>query len=114
MRLAAAAVTAALAALDGADRMRLAYYYVHGLTLAQAGRLFGESEATASRKLERIRRQLHTAIGGTLGAHGLAAAEVADWAEVARHAWDGALADALGVPAPQESGPPSFKGKRTP
>lgn len=114
MRAAAVAVTAALAALDGADRVRLAYYYVHGLTLAQAGRLFGESEATASRKLERIRRQLQTAIGAALAPHGVEPADVTDWADVARSAWDGALAEALGVPAPQETGPPSFKGKRTP
>ena len=38
-----------------AVRLRLAYYYVHGLTLAEAGRLFGEHEATASRKLEKAR-----------------------------------------------------------
>jgi RNA polymerase sigma-70 factor, ECF subfamily len=114
MRVAAGAVAGALAALEGADRVRLAYYYVHGLTLAQAGRLFGESEATASRKLERIRRQLQTAIGAALGPHGMAPDDVADWADVARTAWDGALAEALGVPAPQETGPPSFKGKRTP
>lgn len=114
MRGAARAVTAALAALDGADRVRLAYYYVHGLTLAQAGRLFGESEATASRKLERVRRQLQTAIRDALAPQGLAPADVTDWAEVARSAWDGALAEALGVPAPQDTGPPSFRGKRTP
>lgn len=114
MRAAAGAVAGALAALEGADRVRLAYYYVHGLTLAQAGRLFGESEATASRKLERIRRQLQTAIRDALVPHGMAPEDVADWADVARTAWDGALAEALGVPAPQETGPPSFKGKRTP
>lgn len=114
MRAAAVAITTALAALDGADRVRLAYHYVHGLTLAQAARLFGESEATASRKLERIRRQLQTAIREALVPHGMAPGDVADWADVARSAWDGALADALGVPAPQETGPPSFKGKRTP
>jgi len=113
MRVAAAAIAGALAALDGADRVRLAYYYVHGLTLAQAGRLFGESEATASRKMERIRRQLQTAIREALVPHGMAPGDVADWADVARTAWDGALAEALGVPAPQETGPPSFKGKRT-
>lgn len=114
MKAAAGAVAGALAALEGADRVRLAYYYVHGLTLAQAGRLFGESEATASRKLERIRRQLQTTIRDALVRHGLAPEDVADWADVARTAWDGALAEALGVPAPQETGPPSFKGKRTP
>jgi RNA polymerase sigma-70 factor, ECF subfamily len=114
MRVAARAITAALAALDGADRVRLAYYYVHGLTLAQAGRLFGESEATASRKLERVRRGLQSAIGEALAPHGVDPAEVSDWAEVARTAWDVALVEALGVPPPQALAPPPFKGMRTP
>jgi RNA polymerase sigma-70 factor (ECF subfamily) len=114
MRMAAGAITAALAALDGADRVRLAYYYVHGLTLAQAGRILGESEATASRKLDRVRRLLRAAIRAALEPQGLHPDDVADWAEVARTAWDGALAEALGVPAPQETEPPSFRGKRTP
>ena len=104
----------ALALLGGDERVRLAYYYAHGLTLAQAGRLFGESEATASRKLERARRALRAAIESALVARGLTLGDVDDWAEVAKDAWDAVLADALGVPAPQETGPPSFQGKRTP
>ncbi len=51
-------ITASLAALDSRDRLRLAYYYVDELTLAQIGKLFGEHEATASRKLEKTRREL--------------------------------------------------------
>jgi RNA polymerase sigma factor (sigma-70 family) len=47
-----------LAALDSRDRLRLAYYYVQDLTLAQIGRLLGEHEATVSRKLDRTRRDL--------------------------------------------------------
>ncbi len=114
LRVAAEAVTAALAVLSGDERVRLAYYYAHGLTLAQAGRLFGESEATASRKLERARKALRAAIESALVIRGLTLGDVDDWAAVAKDAWDAALADALGVPAPQETGPPSFKGKRTP
>jgi RNA polymerase sigma factor (sigma-70 family) len=52
------ALTAALAALSPRDRLRLAYYYVQDLTLAQIGRLLGEHEATASRHLDRTRREL--------------------------------------------------------
>jgi RNA polymerase sigma-70 factor (ECF subfamily) len=52
------ALTAALAALAPRDQLRLAYYYVQELTLAQIGRLLGEHEATVSRKLERTRRDL--------------------------------------------------------
>ncbi len=46
-----ACLTDALAALPPRDRLRLAYYYVDELTLAEIGKLFGEHEATASRKL---------------------------------------------------------------
>lgn len=114
MRLAAEAVTAALGALGPDDRVRLAYYYAHGLTLAQTGRLFGESEATASRKLERARKALRGHIEQALGTLGLFASDIDDWVAVAREAWDAALVDALGVTAPQEPGAAPFKGKKTP
>ncbi len=53
-----ACVTAALSDLAPRDRLRLAYYYVDDLTLAQVGKLLGEHEATVSRKLERTRADL--------------------------------------------------------
>jgi RNA polymerase sigma-70 factor (ECF subfamily) len=53
-----ACVTAALRDLAPRDRLRLAYYYVDDLTLAQIGKLLGEHEATVSRKLERTRTDL--------------------------------------------------------
>jgi RNA polymerase sigma-70 factor (ECF subfamily) len=53
-----ACVTAALGDLGPRDRLRLAYYYVDDLTLAQIGKLLGEHEATVSRKLERTRTDL--------------------------------------------------------
>lgn len=114
MRLAALAVTAALDLLTWDDRRRLAYYYVYGVRLLAIGRAFGESEATASRKLERARQTLRAGIEAELAARGLSAREVDDWAAVARQAWDAALADALGVPPPQESPSPSFQKKRMP
>ena len=119
MRQAAACLSEALARLDAPSRLRLAYYYVHGLTLAETGRLFGEHEATASRKLEKARAALRGQIEASLGAHGLRASDVESWAGVARQAWDAALAEALGVPAPAGTDPqgpahPPFKGKRTP
>src|SRR5262249_36585263 len=40
------------------DRLRLAWYYVQELTLAQVGRLMHEHEATVSRQLARTRRAL--------------------------------------------------------
>ncbi|MCL5287046.1 MAG: sigma-70 family RNA polymerase sigma factor [Acidobacteria bacterium] len=60
------ALTAALAALAPRDRLRLAYYYVQDLTLAQIGRLLGEHEATASRHLERTRRELRKQVDAAL------------------------------------------------
>ena len=61
-----AAVTAVLAALDPRDRLRLAYYYVNDLTLAQIGKLMGEHEATVSRKLERTRREVRQRVEALL------------------------------------------------
>jgi RNA polymerase sigma-70 factor (ECF subfamily) len=129
MRVAATCVSVALAGLDAPARLRLAYYYVHGLTLAEAGRLFGEHEATASRKLEKARTALRRLIETALSARGVRVEDVESWGDVATQAWDAALAEALGVAAPdsadpagatagragpQESARPSFKGKRTP
>jgi RNA polymerase sigma-70 factor (ECF subfamily) len=54
------ALRSATAALDSGQRLRLAAYYLQGLTLAQIGRVTGEHEATVSRKLDRARRELRT------------------------------------------------------
>ncbi|MEK6629669.1 MAG: sigma-70 family RNA polymerase sigma factor, partial [Acidobacteriota bacterium] len=62
LSLGRSALSAALAALLPGDRLRLALYYTQQLTLAAAGRVLGESEATVSRKLERTRRELRAAI----------------------------------------------------
>ena len=92
---------------------------MHGLTLAEAGRLFGEHEATASRKLEKARAALRGLIETALAGQGLRTSDVESWGEVARQAWDAALAEALAVDAPAAAGSQapagaSFKGKRTP
>jgi RNA polymerase sigma factor (sigma-70 family) len=47
-----------VARMTARDRLRLACYYVQGLTLAETGRVLNESEATASRQLARSRRAL--------------------------------------------------------
>jgi RNA polymerase sigma factor (sigma-70 family) len=56
LQLVAAALAAAISALDTRDRLRLRSYYSAGMTLAQIGRLTGEHEATVSRQLARTRR----------------------------------------------------------
>jgi RNA polymerase sigma-70 factor len=55
-------LTRAVDALDAGDRLRLAYYHVHGLTLARIGRLTGEHESSVSRKLDRARRQVRAQV----------------------------------------------------
>lgn len=62
------ALTAVLSALPPRDRLRLAYYYVQDLTLAQIGRLLGEHEATSSRQLDRTRRDLRKQVERALRA----------------------------------------------
>jgi RNA polymerase sigma factor (sigma-70 family) len=66
MAILQAALAAALNALDPRDRLRLAYYYVDDRTLAEIGRLLGEHEATASRKLERTRRDIRRNVESAL------------------------------------------------
>jgi RNA polymerase sigma-70 factor (ECF subfamily) len=81
-------LSAALAALAPRDRLRLAYYYVEDLTLAQIGRLLGEHEATVSRKLERLRRDLRARVDSELrGNKRLSDAQVQLCYEYAQQEW---------------------------
>ena len=71
VRAAQASVDVAIAALEGPDRLRLRLYYAEGLTLAEIGRVFGEHEATVSRRLSRLRRSLRDTVERELRAsHG--------------------------------------------
>ena len=60
------ALSAALAALAPRERLLLACYYVDRLTLAEIGRILREHESTASRQLERTRRELREVVTQTL------------------------------------------------
>ena len=60
------AVAAALAAAPPADRLLLSLYYVQEMTLAQIARLQGVHEATISRQLDRIRRELRSGVEQSL------------------------------------------------
>jgi len=62
----AAAFKAAITGLTPKDRLRLSLYYAQDLTLAAIGRMLGESEATASRKLQRTRQELRQRVERTL------------------------------------------------
>jgi len=89
-------LTAALDALAPRDRLRLAYYYVEGLTLAEIGRLVGEHEATVSRKLERTRREIRKNVDAALRQEKkLSAAQLQLCYEYAREEWPFDLTGAL-------------------
>jgi RNA polymerase sigma-70 factor len=57
---------AALNALSPGDRLRLSYYYVQNLTLAQTAALIGEHESSASRNLARARTAIRDRVTRTL------------------------------------------------
>ena len=61
-----AVLQSVLATLEPRDRLRLAYYYVEGHTLAQIGKLTAEHEATVSRKLKRTRREVRKQVDAAL------------------------------------------------
>jgi RNA polymerase sigma-70 factor, ECF subfamily len=56
------ALESALANLEPRDRLRLRCYYTQEMKLAAIGKLFGEHEATASRQLARVRKELQQSI----------------------------------------------------
>ena len=56
------ALNDSLSTLDPTDRKRLEFYYAREKTLAEIGRLLGEHESTASRHLERVRRELRAKV----------------------------------------------------
>jgi RNA polymerase sigma-70 factor, ECF subfamily len=88
----------ALGLLEPRDRLRLAYYYLDGLTLAQIGRLLGEHEATVSRKLERTRRDVRRKIDAALRREKkLSDAQLQLCYEYAREEWPFDLTRALSV-----------------
>jgi RNA polymerase sigma-70 factor (ECF subfamily) len=95
-----AVLTSALRTLEARDRLRLAYYYVQDLTLAQIGRLMGEHEATVSRKLERTRQELKKRVRNALrDEKRLSDAQIEMCYEYAREEWHYDLTEALSARA---------------
>lgn len=77
--LMSAVLAAVMAALEPRDRFRLNCYYAQRLTLAQIGRLLSEHEATVSRQLARLRREVRARVEETLSKeHGLSDAEIGE------------------------------------
>lgn len=58
----------AITALDARDRLRIRYYYIDGMKLAAIGRVLNEHEATASRNLDRTRKELRASVEQRLAA----------------------------------------------
>jgi RNA polymerase sigma-70 factor, ECF subfamily len=56
----------ALSALPADDRLRLSYYYVQSLTLAQTAALIGEHESSTSRNLARARTAIRDCVTSAL------------------------------------------------
>ncbi len=107
------ALDGALARLETRDRSRLSLYYVEGWTLAQIGKHLGEHEATVSRQLERIRRELRSAVEAVLRAgkprvdgagaeRGLSDAQIELCFEYALGDWPFDLGETLGKPRASE------------
>jgi RNA polymerase sigma-70 factor (ECF subfamily) len=94
-----AALEGALARLPDRDRLRLALYYAQQLTLAQAGRILKEHEATVSRQLARTRTTVRKAVEEHLRTTaGLSEAEISECFEsVAEDAGPLDLASMLGT-----------------
>lgn len=67
----------AIATLGPRDRLRLRYYYVQGLTLAETGRLLKEHEASVSRHLSAARKALRVGVERRLSEAGLEQDEIA-------------------------------------
>ena len=104
-RLAQRALGAAILGLDPAERLRLSFYYLQRLTLAQIGRLTGEHEATVSRRLDRIRRSLRADVERHLREKdGLGEAEVRACLECALEDVGLDLEQWLGRPAAKPGG----------
>ena len=109
--LLAGAISEALAGLPAADRLLLLLYYVQGVTLAQIARMQRVHEATASRRLQSIRRELRDQVeriltagraaeNGRPAAKGLSPEEIRLCMDYALEDWPFDLAPALAENAP--------------
>jgi RNA polymerase sigma factor (sigma-70 family) len=72
------ALQQAVARLTQRDRLRLGFYYVQNLTLAETGRLLAEHEATVSRQLARTRRAIRRDVERHLSSGGLSEPQIAE------------------------------------
>jgi RNA polymerase sigma-70 factor len=86
----------AIAKLPPSDRLRISYYYLQGLTLAQIGSLMGEHESTISRKLAQTRQRIRDEVEKTLSArYHLSADQISSCFEYATEDWPFNLSEVL-------------------
>jgi RNA polymerase sigma-70 factor len=86
----------AIAKLPPSDRLRISYYYLHDLTLAQIGSLTGEHESTISRKLAQTRTRIREEVERNLSCeHHLSADQISLCFEYATEDWPFNLAEVL-------------------
>jgi RNA polymerase sigma-70 factor (ECF subfamily) len=76
------ATDAALASLDGEDRMVLAAYYLDGRTLAEIARMLGVHESTISRKVDKLGKSLRKKILAGMMQQGMARRQAEEALEV--------------------------------
>lgn len=105
--LVAGALRAAVEALSPKDRLRLAWYYAHDMTLAEIGRALKEHEATVSRNLSKARRLILEHVERQLERdHGLGRREIDEClASAAGDAGTLDLGDLLGRAADRKNPP---------
>ncbi len=85
-----------IAKLPPSDRLRISYYYLQGLTLAQIGSLMGEHESTISRKLAQTRNRIRENVERNLrDEHHLSADQISACFEYATEDWPFNLAEVL-------------------
>jgi RNA polymerase sigma-70 factor len=82
------ALNAAIAALEPRDKLRLSYYYVQELTLAEVAAILGEHESTVSRKIAAARVEIRRAVEAALRQeHGLTNDQISRCFEFAVEDW---------------------------
>lgn len=91
------ALVGTLSALPPRDRLRLALYYVQDLTLAKIGHMLGEHEATVSRHLDRVRKDVRSRVEQSLREKRLSDSEIRLCFSVAQEEWPFDLANALEI-----------------
>ena len=85
-----------IAKLPPPERLRISYYYLQGLTLAQIGSLMGEHESTISRKLAQTRNTIREQVEKNLSdEYHLSADQISSCFEYATEDWPFNLAEVL-------------------